>query len=134
MAVVAGLAVPAIAFAATSHHYSGPIDNGGRVGFGTIKKDGDLYVRAFGWSHLKIQCDQGPFKSTNGITGKVKVRDGDFHIRGVDQSGPSHVRVTGHFSHHLRRAHGTLRLEGNLDQQHTNCDSGRRTWHADRTS
>jgi len=132
MAVAAALALPAIAFAATTHHYSGPVDTGGHVGFGTVKRHHRTYVRDFRWTKVSIHCDQGDTVTTNGFTFSVRVRHGEFHFRG--ESGNSTARASGEFSHHGTQADGALRIRGRIAANQTNCDTGRRPWHADRTS
>jgi hypothetical protein len=133
--VVASLAVVAIASGATTQGYRGAVAGGGAIHFRAEVMNGQIdEVRALGWRHVEINCRQGKFPFRGGFEGETfAVEAGVFHARGnAGNAYVSHAKVVGHFRKHGQRAAGTIRIRGDLDAHHTNCDSGRERWWARR--
>jgi hypothetical protein len=124
-------ALAATALGAGSDAYQGKIAGDGRLHFRARVSDGAIVrVAGLGWKRLAISCDQGRFAFRGGFKNRVFAVEGSsFH--GSGRSGGtfvSHARVTGRFRGQGARATGTVRVHGDLDAQHTGCDSGVKRW------
>jgi hypothetical protein len=131
--VVVCLAVAAIASGAATRGYRGMVAGGGSIHFRAGVADGHIVeIRGLGWRHVRITCRQGKFPFRGGFEGETfPVEAGAFHAHGkAGHAYVSHAKVDGHFKARGQRAEGTLRIHGDLDAHHTNCDSGRRHWWA----
>ena len=135
--VVATLAVAAIASGAATQGYRGTVGGGGAIHFRAEVTNGEIVeVRDLGWRRIEVDCQQGRFPFRGGSEGETfAVEAGAFHARGnAGRAYVSHAKVVGHFRKHGQRAAGTIRIRGDLDAHHTNCDSGLDRWWAKRTS
>jgi hypothetical protein len=135
--VVACLTVVAIASGATTRGYHGTVGSGGTIHFRAEVANGQiLEVRGFGWRRVQITCRQGKFPFRGGFGGDTfAVEAGGFDAHGdAGTTYKSHAKLVGHFRKHGQRAAGTLRIRGDLDAHHTNCDSGLKRWWAKRGS
>ncbi len=129
------MALAATALAAGPEAYKGRIAGDGRLHFRTRVSDGTIVgVAGLGWRRLAISCDQGRFAFRGGFKNRVFAVEGSkFHGSGRGGGAyVSHARVTGRFRKHGARAAGTVRVHGDLDAQHTGCDSGLKRWRAHR--
>ncbi len=134
--VVASLVVVAIASGAGTQRYRGAVAGGGAVHFRAEVTNGQIVqVRGLGWRRVEISCQQGKFPFRGGFEGETfTVEAGAFHAHGnAGGAYLSHARVVGHFKKHGQRAAGTIRIHGDLDAHHTNCDSGLERWWAHRS-
>ena len=128
-------ALAATALGASSDTYQGKIAGDGRLHFRARVSDGTIVrVGGLGWRRLAISCNQGRFAFRGGFKHRVFAVEGSkFHGSGRGGSAyVSHARVTGRFRKHGARAAGTVRVHGDLDAQHTGCDSGVKRWWAHR--
>ena len=134
---VASVAVVAIASGASTLGYRGAVAGGGVVHFRAEVTNGQIVqVRGLGWRRVEINCQQGKFPFRGGFEGETfTVEAGAFHAHGnAGRVYVSHAKVVGHFKKHGQRAAGTIRIRGDLDAHHTNCDSGLERWWARRAN
>jgi len=137
-ALVGTLAFAGLAFGAVKH-YRGTIEQGGKVTFQTkVKHRHPKRVKRFYFYKLTLNCESGPIEISNRSpinlpfpTMKVKHRKfhGDFHSSNFKTSG----HLKGKFTNHFRKAHGTLRVNGNPPGLH-DCDTGIDNWQARKTT
>jgi hypothetical protein len=134
--MIVALALSATALGAGTQGYRGRIAGGGQLHFTVRVSDGGIVkVTGFGWKHLAISCDQGKFGFRGGFKHRsFTVEGGDFHGSGSGGGAyVSHARIAGSFHKHGARAGGAVRVHGDLDAHHTNCDSGLKRWWAHRS-
>jgi hypothetical protein len=131
------LALATFAAAAVTRGYQGTVGGGGAIHFRAVVTNGQIVeVKALGWRRVPIACQQGKFPFRGGFVGETfPVEAGAFRAHGdAGTTYVSRAKVVGHFRRQGQRAAGTLRIHGDLDAHHTNCDSGLRRWWAKRVS
>jgi hypothetical protein len=135
LVVAATLAAAALAVAAVTRSYEGTVAGGGAIHFRAEVTNGQFVtVKGLDWRRVPINCQQGKFPFRGGFAGDTfPVDAGTFHAHGkAGGTYVSYAKVVGQFRKHGQRAGGTLRVHGDLDAHHTNCDSGLRRWWAKR--
>jgi hypothetical protein len=135
VAVIVVLALSATALGAGSNTYRGKIAGNGVMRFRAhVTKGAIVDVTALAWKRLVIDCKQGKFEFRGGFKHRrFAVEGSEFHGSGSGGGAyVSHARVTGSFRKHGARTGGTVRVHGDLDAHHTNCDSGVKRWSARR--
>ncbi len=127
--VVAGALLAATPATAGKQHWIGNIDTGGSVKFRINSKHGHRVVTGFLFDGAKADCSMQPFANPGLPIGPMAVSNNTFSgNQRVDPSGL--IRVKGTITDHHRKAHGTIKLSGDINTFH-NC-SGKNPWHAAR--
>ena len=131
--LLAGLALPAAAFAGT-RSLSGDVDPVGRIEF-TSKVDSAGHTvkvkRGLKFRGVRIRCDSGRTRIHGTFHTPIPVAKRQFSATGTYDGGGK-VTVAGTFTHHGKRAFGTIKVSGNFtlpDPNLTNCHASH-TWHA----
>jgi opacity protein-like surface antigen len=130
--LLAALAVPALAAAAVQD-YSGTDLDGGKVSFKATTAQGEVtHVKRFAWKHVPITCNEGDTKAHGTFFFAIDVKsDGTFRDKATNHHGGT-ATVTGRFTRHGRKVHGTFRLHGKVPPDHS-CDTGTDSWKARRS-
>jgi hypothetical protein len=117
---------------AGKQHWLGNIDTGGAVTFTINAKNGHRVVNDFVFAGGKAHCSQGDvggFTNQGAPIGPMAVSDNTFSGNlPVNPNGL--IKVRGTITNHHRKAHGTIKLSGDINE-FTNC-FGKNTWHAAR--
>ena len=135
---VALAVLPALALAARAH-YHGPVAGGVNnafISFDTSVKNGDVKnVHGLRWGNILVTCQpSGSGATTENAHLKMKVdSQGEFKGKGTSAHYNDTVRVKGEFTHHDKRAHGTIRVTGAVPGAGSDCDTGLDDWSAKRT-
>jgi hypothetical protein len=130
-AVAASALLAATPATAGKQHWLGNIDTGGNVKFVVKAKNGHRVVTGFLFNNAKAQCNEGTeFFTNEGLPiGPMAVSNNTFDgNQPVDPNGL--IKVHGQITHHHRKAYGTIKLSGDINQFH-NC-FGKNPWHAAR--
>jgi len=130
IAVLAALAIPAIAIAATKN-YGGKLGPpGANIELSAYPKHGPTTkVTRFAWNNVPTQCGRRGSSATTGDlhrdmkVNKKKKFHGTFHLN----SGHETVEIHGRFKHKGKKASGTLRVTGNVPGC-SNSDTGVVHW------
>lgn len=95
--------------------------------FGKASRTRVRKVTGFTYTGIPIQCDQGVTAisdfSDSGLPA-MKVNRRKRKFVGHFSNSFQRVDVTGKFPKGYADAHGTLRIRGNYDANHTNCETG----------
>jgi hypothetical protein len=130
-AVVTALALAGVALAGT-REYKGAIEPDARMKLETLVRHGTIKkVERFTWQNVTVHCSQGPIVADGSIDDPMRVRHHRFNGTLVGPQGAK-AHVTGRFRHHGRKAKGTFRIHGDIQDAFTDCHTGRRDWKADR--
>jgi hypothetical protein len=135
-AIVVALAMPTTAGAAVRHFEGRDLD-GGAVSFKAKLERGHARRVAVGftWKNLGVRCHEGWTDTDGSFTRRMRVHHRRFHGTGQMRTHVGQVvvaRVTGRFTRHGKKAHGTIRVHGDFSAGATNCDTGKDHWRAHR--
>ena len=130
--LLAGLLVPATAFAGT-RSFAGHIDPVGHIEFTAKTTAGHVVKvkRGLRFRGVRVRCDSGRTRIHGKFPTPMAVVKRQFNGT-VTYHGSGKVTVDGTFTHHGRRAFGTIKVSGRFtlpDPDLTNCHADH-TWHA----
>ena len=125
--MVVALVMP-ITAAAAIRHFQGRDRDAGTVSFNARIKRGHARRVAVGftWKNLPVHCHEGWTDTDGSFTRSMQVRHRRFHGTGGMRTDVGRVvaRVTGRFTGHKKKAHGTIRVHGDFSAGATKCDTG----------
>jgi hypothetical protein len=132
VAAVLALLVPAVA-AASVKHFSGPVVPSGSVSFTAMTRPAKVVkVRpGFTFTHIPMTCDQGPETVSGNFDFAMRVKHRHFHGTGI-YTGGGRVAVAGTFTHHGRKANGTISISGDFSATGVTGCSANHNWRAHR--
>lgn len=136
-AVVVALAVPALAAAGKTTHYSGTFANEtGKVSFKLKRSHGERSVVAWAWENLPLMCAGKPRETSGYFTRDRKplpVKNRKFAGRAVRLDHGNVIakaKVAGEFAKGYKSADGVFRVTGVIPEGGEDCDSGLARWTA----
>jgi hypothetical protein len=137
--LVAALAFAAVAMGAIKH-YHGTVDQGGTVSFQTkVRHHKAKRVKNFFFYKVTLTCEGGasiPISNRKPLKFPIppmKVRHRRFHGSFSNSDFKTSGEVHGKFTHHYRKAKGTLRVHGRpLGAMQGKCDTGTDDWTANK--
>jgi hypothetical protein len=139
--LVATLAFATVALGAIKH-YRGPIQGGGHVTFDTkVKHHKTKRVKNFFFFKVKLSCENSPNPDPIPISNQspikfpipaMRVRHRRFHGSFYNADFRTRGEVEGKFTHHYRKAEGTLRVHGHPITGFGKCDTGTVAWTAEK--
>ena len=95
-----------------------------------LRRDKVTKVRpGFTFTHVPMTCDQGPQTVSGNFNFAMRVKHRHFHGTGVFTGGGT-VAVTGAFTQHGRKAHGTISISGDFTAIGVTGCSGDHNWSA----
>jgi hypothetical protein len=129
------LVAPSTASAAI-RDFSGTVEGGGTITFGTKVKKGKTkkVLLPLQVLDVPISCDQGPATVDYQLNGDpLKVKNKAFSFTTPPSQQPPTTEIAGKFKRKGKKATGTFRDHGDFDANHTNCDTGEVDWSAKKT-
>jgi len=131
--VVATLGLPASATAGT-RHFDGSVDPSGAISFDARTRLGRVVkvLPGLAFKHVPMICDDGARTVTGGFKFGIPVAHRRFTGTGI-YTGGGKVTVSGEFTHHGRRADGTIKISGNFTAIGATGCHAKHDWRAKRS-